>query len=44
MPGKHKKLTPAQMKIARVAPPRDKITRADFIVLGRKNKKKKKKS
>ena len=41
MPGrgkKHKKLTPNQMKIARVAPPRDVITQADFKAL-RKNKK-----
>lgn len=41
MPGrgkKHKKLTEKQMKIARVAPPRDRITQADFRAL-RKNKK-----
>lgn len=38
MPSKGKKLTPNQMKIARVAPPRDRITQADFKAL-RKNKK-----
>jgi len=38
MPGKHKKLSPAQKKIARLAPPFDKITGADFKKL-RKNKK-----
>ena len=37
--GKNKKYSKKQMKIARVAPPRDKITGADFAVL-RKNKKK----
>lgn len=35
---KSKKLSPAQMKIARLAPPFDKITGADFKKL-RKNKK-----
>ena len=34
-----KKLTPKQMQIARVAPPRNKITGADFKKL-RKNKRK----
>lgn len=38
MPSKGKKLTPNQMKIARVAPPRDRITQADFKAL-KKNKK-----
>lgn len=39
MPGKkHKKLTPKQMKIARVAPPRNKITQADFIALKKSKK------
>ena len=37
-----KKLTPKQMKIARVAPPQNKITGADFKGL-RKGKKGKKK-
>jgi|TARA_R110002153_G_scaffold33103_6_gene99896 hypothetical protein len=37
---KKKKLTPKQMKIARVSPPRNKITGADFK--GLKNKKGKK--
>ena len=32
--------SPKQKKIARVAPPRDKITRADFEVLRRAKKKK----
>jgi len=35
---KSKKLSPSQMKIARLAPPFDKITGADFKKL-RKNKK-----
>ena len=41
MPGrgkKHKQYTEKQMKIARVSPPRDRITQADFKAL-RKNKK-----
>jgi hypothetical protein len=38
--GKNKKYSKKQMKIARVAPPRDKITGADFAVL-RKSKKNK---
>ena len=36
-----KKYSKAQMKIARVAPPRDKITGADFKALKKKRKKKK---
>ena len=38
---KKKKLTPKQMQIARVAPPRNKITRADFKKLkkGKKGRK-----
>ena len=39
--GKNKKYSKKQMKIARVAPPRNKITGADFAVL-RKSKKNKK--
>lgn len=40
MPGKHK-LTPKQLKIARVRPPRNKITSADFKALrGKRGKKK----
>ena len=38
MPGKHKKLTAKQMKIARIAPPYNKITGADFKKLKRKVK------
>ena len=38
--GKNKTYSKKQMKIARVAPPRDKITGADFAVL-RKSKKRK---
>ena len=38
--GKNKKYSKKQMKIARVAPPRDKITGADFAAL-RKSKKEK---
>jgi|TARA_Y100000401_G_C8186341_1_gene156519 hypothetical protein len=38
-----KKLTKKQMKIAKVAPPRNKITRADFAKLNKKRKKRKKK-
>ena len=34
-----KKLTPKQMKIARVAPPYDKITKADFQGLKKKKSK-----
>ena len=30
MPGKHKKLSAKQMKIAKMAPPYNKITGADF--------------
>ena len=41
-PAGKKKYSAGQMKIARVAPPRDKITGADFAKL-RKNGKKKKK-
>ena len=36
-----KKLTKKQMKIAKVAPPRNKITRADFVKLNKSKKKKK---
>jgi len=39
---KKKKLTPKQMKIARVAPPRNKITGADFKGLKKSKKGKKK--
>lgn len=35
---KHKSLSQKQMKIARVAEPRDKITGADFAVLRKKPK------
>ncbi len=35
--------TAKQKKLARIAPPRNKITRADFNVLNKKPKKKKKK-
>jgi|TARA_R100000455_G_C6222376_1_gene86425 hypothetical protein len=38
-----KKYSPKQKKIARVAPPRNKITGADFKVLRSKNGKKSKK-
>lgn len=39
-----KKLTPGQMKIAKVAPPYDKITKADFQGLkGKKSKIRKRK-
>lgn len=34
-----KKLTPGQMKIAKVAPPYDKITKADFQGLKKKKSK-----
>ena len=34
--------TAKQKKLARIAPPRNKITRADFNVLNKKSKKKKK--
>ena len=41
MPGKgRKKYSKKQMKIARVAPPRNKITGADFKALRKKKKKK----
>ena len=40
--GAGKKYSSKQMKIARVAPPRDQITRADFIGLKNGTKKKKK--
>ena len=41
MPGKKKKkLTDKQMKIARVAEPRNKVTAADFSMLRRYGKKK----
>ena len=33
-----KRLSPKQMKIANKAPPRNKITRADFVKLGSKKK------
>ena len=39
-----KKLTPKQMKIARVAPPYDKITKADFQGLKKKKSKIRKRS
>ena len=39
---KKKKLTPAQMKIAKLAPPFDRITGDDFKALKSKKKKKKK--
>ena len=35
---KHKKLSPKQMKIARMAPPYNKITGADFKKLKKKKK------
>ena len=38
--GKNKKYSKKQMKIARVAPPRDKITGADFIALKKSKKRK----
>jgi hypothetical protein len=38
-----KKLTKKQIKIAKVAPPRNKITKADFDFLNKKRKKRKKK-
>jgi|TARA_R100000734_G_C3294481_1_gene85825 hypothetical protein len=38
-----KRLTKKQMKIAKVAPPRNKITKADFDILNKKRKKRKKK-
>ena len=38
-----KRLTKKQMKIAKVAPPRNKITKADFDILNKKTKKRKKK-
>lgn len=37
------KYSPKQKKLARIAPPRDKITGADFRALKKKKKKKKKK-
>ncbi len=37
------KYSPKQKKLARIAPPRDKITGADFAMLKKKKKKKKKK-
>lgn len=37
--GKGKKYSKAQMKIARIAPPRNKITKADFAKLRGKKKK-----
>tara|TARA_Y100001938_G_C8093258_1_gene436453 strand:+ start:375 stop:497 length:123 start_codon:yes stop_codon:yes gene_type:complete len=37
--GKNKKYSKKQMKIARIAPPRDRITAADFKKLKRKKKK-----
>ena len=36
MPGKHKKLTANQKRIARMAPPFNKITGADFKMLRKK--------
>ena len=36
-----KRLTRKQMKIAKVAPPRNKITKADFDILNKKRKKRK---
>ena len=39
-----RKLTSSQMKIARVAEPRDRITKADFDKLKKSKKKKKKKT
>ena len=36
MPGKHKKLTANQKKIARMAPPFNKITGADFKMMKKK--------
>ena len=41
MPGNHK-LTPKQLKIARIRPPRNKITGADFRALQRNKRGKKK--
>ena len=38
-----KRLTRKQMKIAKVAAPRNKITKADFDILNKKRKKRKKK-
>ena len=38
MPGKHKKLTAKQMKIAKMAPPYNKIKGADFKALKKKKK------
>ena len=38
--GKNKKYSKKQMKIARVAPPRDKITGADFAALKKSKKRK----
>jgi hypothetical protein len=38
--GKNKKYSKKQMKIARMAPPFDKITGADFAMLKKKKKKK----
>ncbi len=37
-----KKLTPKQMKIAKVAPPYDRITKKDFEIISGKKKRKKK--
>ena len=37
------KYSPKQKKLARIAPPRDKITGADFAMLKKRKKKKKKK-
>ena len=39
----YKKYSSKQKKLARVAPPRDKITGADFRAMKKKKKKKKKK-
>ena len=39
--GKNKKYSKKQMKIARMAPPFDKITGADFAMLKKKRKRKK---
>ena len=36
-----KKLTPKQMKIAKVEPPYDKITKSDFEIINGKKKRKK---
>ena len=38
-----KRLTKKKMKISKVAPPRNKITKADFDILNKKRKKRKKK-